>query len=408
MTVKELVDSMTALRAEIAEMKKPTQEQKREAVEELKKEAKDDPNAARFLQFLKHGAVVYEREAEDAKDRGAGLRAARILRAYGAAGGRVERVPAVLADVYGDKALADSVSKSMDTATPTGGGFLVAEAFSEEIIPLLRAQAVAFKLGARNYPMASAVEHIPTQDAASSAFWVGETAAPTHSQPKTGRKTMTEKFLAAKVAYSQALLRSSRPAADAFVRDDVVTVMGLKLDDTVFTGAGTENTPLGIDNAGVQTFDFASKPTLIKTVSTIEKLETANVPLLAPGWAFNSAAWREFLLVVDNNGQPLFMREMLESDTLLGARFEKANQIATGTDVNKKTTIYFGSWDNVWIGDRGGLQVMVSEEAAYTDSTGTLVSAAERRETLLLVHLATDILIRQLNAFVRGTNFHTA
>lgn len=399
MKIEELVTELRTLGAEL-------KEQVRAGRAELAGRAKEDPAAARVLRRIEEGPGVLQRDADAMSEHGAGLKAARLMRAFACARGNVERMPNVLADTYRDKALAEEFHRSMTASVAEDGGLWLAEAFSRDVIPLLLPKTVLFPLGAQTYPMSEATEHIPTLDAGTSAYWVGEVKAPNATQVKTGRKTLHEKYAAAKVPISNTLLKSANVAADRYVLNDVLQRLALLIDKSGFEGTGTDFSPRGLKNSGIQTLSVNALPTGDTVVAFIEKLMSKNVPMVSPGQTFNTVLWRILITLKDKQDRYLFRDEMARG-TLFGIPFKVNNQIATATSGKKNTDWYMGDFNEFLVGDRGGMQVEMSREAAYTDAAGQMQSAFENRETVILASLPTDFMVRQNDAFVLSDDVNT-
>ena len=248
-SVKELVAAIAEAQRPMFEqlgktvadaVEKNTKEAREESVNELVKQAKTDPNAAKFLPMLlmtpSERQKALDSEAKEARERGAGLKFGRMLRATALCrlehGGNMAKIPNILADLYGDKAMAEAVSKAppMTSGDPAAGGFLGQETVASELIPLLRAATFLGQLGARPYPMPTDKVHVPRLETASSAGWIGETKQIPASKPSVGRTSLSAKKLGAIVAISNDLLHDTSGQADAVVRDDLVKVTSIEIE----------------------------------------------------------------------------------------------------------------------------------------------------------------------------------
>lgn len=348
--------------------------------------------------------------AYEATESGAGLKMARVVRAFACAKGNWESVPAVISDIYHDKPLAQDVTKTLSGLTNSAGGYLVAEKWSGEIIPLLRANTVCFKAGARAYPMTNAIEHVPQLVSGSTAYWYGDTDVITASQPAFGQKTMRERYLGALVAISNNLLRSSTPAADQIVRDDIVQVMAIAMDSAALQGSGTGNEPAGVKNASPQAWTVAARLNPDSPIDALELLQSANVQnMVSPAWVFNSRVWRDLMYMRSTTGEPLFQQEMMQNKTLLGVPYFVTSTIANAVGGHELTDIYLGDFNELLVGERvgAGMQLAMSDSAAYFNGT-SVISAFQANMTLIRASFVGDILVRQNNAFVVSSDVWTA
>jgi len=348
------------------------------------------------------------RDAEEARQQDKGLELASVVRAFAATGGKWEGVPGVISDGYKNPSLAKQVEKTLSGLTAGAGGYLVAEKWSAELIPLLRAAAVCLRAGARQYPMENAIEHIPSLASGSTAYWMGDTDAITSSQPVFGQKNMSEKYLAALVPISNNLIRSSSPAADVIVRDEIVITMALALDNSILQGSGSSNQPRGIKNSSPTAFSVSSRIRPDDPVGFLEKLYSENVSnMVRPGWVFNSRVWRDLMNLRDNNGRPLFAEEM-RGGNLMGIPYHISNLIANAGDAHQATDVYLGDFNEVLVGERIGssMQLAISDSASFS-SGGNMVSAFQNNITLVRAMFVGDVLLRQPKAFVVSTDVYT-
>ena len=93
--------------------------------------------------------------------------------------------------------------------------------------------------------------------------------------------------------------------------------------------------------------------------------------------------------------------EMRGTDTprLMRYRVHVANNIPDnlaegGSPSASDSEVYFGHGPSILIADAQDMILSVKEDLAYTDSTGTLVSAHDRDEVVVTAMLMTDIALR--------------
>jgi len=360
------------------------------------------------LKAAAQNVEAIHQKAAEARQTDKGLELASVVRAFAAAGGKWEAVPGIIADGYKNPSLGKQVEKTLSGLTSAAGGYLVAEKWSAELIPLLRAAAVCLRAGARQYPMDNAIEHIPSLASGSTAYWMGDTDAITSSQPAFGQKNMSEKYLAALVPISNNLIRSSSPAADVIVRDEIVQTMALALDNAILQGSGSSNQPRGIKNSSPTAYTVSSRIRPDDPVGFLEKLYSENVSnMVSPGWVFNSRIWRDLMNLRDNNGRPLFAEEM-RGGNLMGVPFHISNQIANNADAHESTDVYLGDFNEVLVGERMGasMQLAISDSASFS-AGGSMVSAFQNNITLVRAMFVGDVLLRQPKAFVVSTDVYT-
>ena len=210
---------------------------------------------------------------------------------------------------------------------------------------------------------------------------------------------------------SNDLLRSTNFDNDVIVGQDVTKQMALGIDWGAFLGTGGEFQPLGIlRNKGVLNVDVTTLGT--DYASTTGEL-TAMFPnyLVASvlknnvfadglGFVFNTSVEQFFKSVRDNTGGFIFAEEMSKNGTLVGYPYKTTNLLETS---GGKTCIIFGNWNDLVIGEQGALEVETDRSAAWTDESGTLVSAFENDQTLIRAINHVDTGLRHEESFAVAT-----
>ena len=95
---------------------------------------------------------------------------------------------------YGDEEMAREF-KALSVTSPTDGGFLIPEVYSDQIIELLYPKTVIVELGAQQVPLTSGNLNLPKMTAGSRATWGGEQRRISASSPKyeIGRASCRER-----------------------------------------------------------------------------------------------------------------------------------------------------------------------------------------------------------------------
>ena len=165
-----------------------------------------------------------------------GILAARFVKAFMASGGNLALADQVARQMYGADGRLDFKAALM-TSPATGGGFLVPETASREIIELLR-HATVVRRAVRVVPMAASMS-IPTQASGVSAAYIGEMADDNAQDLTFGQRRLVQHKLRALVVVSNDLIRSSTPEADMIVRDDLTRGLATAEDYAFIRGDGT-------------------------------------------------------------------------------------------------------------------------------------------------------------------------
>lgn len=296
--------------------------------------------------------------------------------------------------------------KALSATTPTEGGFLIPEQYSNEIIPLLRAKAVVRTMGARSLPLAGGNLNIPKMLGGAQSYYLGENMDAKKSQPSFGNLRLSGKKLVTMVPVSNDLLRLTSDAADRMIRDDMVKSIALKEDFVAMYGAGTEFTPRGISKAaGIGKKDISALPTSDTMGDFLGTLMTKNIDWTSVGWIFNGFVWNILYQLKTTTGAYLHRAEM-DRGMFLGFPFKISNQIQNGADAHGLTDIFFGDFSEFIIGEEMAMEMLASQEAAYMDN-GQLVSAFSQDQTVIKMTSKHDFGIRHPEAFILGQNVWT-
>lgn len=311
---------------------------------------------------------------------------------------------------FGDAEMAREF-KALSVTSPTDGGYLVPEVYANEIIELLYPATVIYSLGARRLGMANGNLNIPKIKTGSRAMFTGENRAIPKSAPKFGNLKLSAKKLTALIPMSNDLLRSTNFDNDVIVGQDVTKQMALGVDWGALNGTGGEFQPLGITkNKGVQNIDVTALDELYASSAgvltaafpnyLIASVLKNNVYADGLGFVFNTSVEQFFKSLRDNVGGFIFAQEMNENGTLAGYPYRTTNLLETASG---KTSIIFGNWNDLVIGEQGALEIETSREGAWTDDAGNLVSAFENDQTLIRAINNVDTGLRHDESFAVAT-----
>lgn len=300
--------------------------------------------------------------------------------------------------------------KALSATSPSDGGYLVPEVYANEVIELLYPSTVIFALGARRLGMANGNLNIPKTKTGTRAMFTGENRVISKTSPKFGNLKLSAKKLTALIPMSNDLLRSTNFDNDVIVGQDVTKQMALGVDYGAFSGSGGEFQPLGIlRNKAVQNVDvtnlgteYASadgKLTAMFPNYLVASVLKNNVYADGLGFVFNTSVEQFFKSLRDNVGGFIFAEEMSKG-TLAGYPYKTTNLLSTD---DGKTSIVFGNWNDLMIGEQGALEIETSREGSWTDDAGKLVSAFENDQTLIRAINHVDTGLRHEESFVVAT-----
>ena len=349
-------------------------------------------------------------KVKDHKGREKGEAACRFIRAATAI--TLNRQPLTMDSIagqlkaWGDEDIAETVLRqktAMAATSPTDGGFLVPEQFSNDIVELLRPASVVRSMVGRTLPMPTGTVNIPKVTEGATAYYQGENTNATKSALKTGNLKLSWKKLIALVPLSNDLVRYSSPAADSIVRTDMIRSISQRENQAFLRDDGTNAGPKGLryQAAPANIIDVSNPTFTTQTVATdlgriILQLINNNVPLSKPGWLFAPRVWNYLRMLQTTTGAFIYQAEMNQG-LLLGYPYKWSTQIPTNLSDHGRTgesEIYFADWDDVVIGESMNLRVDASQEASYMDGA-TLISAFSQDQTVVRAITEHDFGVRR-------------
>lgn len=321
----------------------------------------------------------------------------------------------------------DPVTRALVTSVGASGGFIVPPDYMNEIIELLRPKAVVRSSGPRVIPMPRGTMTMPAQTGAGTAGYGTEISKIASSQQTVGQIIASFKKLTALVPVTNDLMRYADPAADAFVRDDLVKIVALREDLAFLLGDGTQATPMGYTafanrfaltgggTAGAWSstadstaavggnFITSNETYTLATAAQelgglVNKLDTANVEDTRRTWFMHPRSYN-YLFNVQNSLGVYVYREELLTGKLLSYPVKKSTQIpinivdTTGTNSDCSFVI-LAEMDESMILDSMSLELAVSREGTYIDAGGTTWSAFQSDQTLIRAIAEHDFQIR--------------
>lgn len=321
----------------------------------------------------------------------------------------------------------DPVTRALVTSVGASGGFIVPPDYMNEIIELLRPKAVVRSAGPRIIPMPRGTMTMPSQTSAATATYGSETSKIVQTQQTVGQVIASFKKLTALVPVTNDMMRYADPAADAFVRDDLVKVVALREDLAFILGDGTAAAPMGFtafanrfaltgggtagvwSSAGNSTaavggnFITSNETYTLATVAQeagglVNKLDTANVEDTRRVWFMHPRTFN-YLFNVQNSLGVYVYREELQSGKWLSYPYKKSTQIPlnihdTSSSNNDCSFLILAEMDEAMILDSMSLELAVSREGMYVDAGGTTVSAFQADQTLIRAIAEHDFQIR--------------
>ncbi len=263
-------------------------------------------------------------------------------------------------DIYNQRhAMVAQYLRDLSAGTATDGAELVAaNLLSGSFIDVLRNAMVTAQAGVRMLPGLVGTVDIPRKTSGSAATWIStEDGDAGNSDPQFDQVSLSPKDLATYTQVTRRLLLQSTPAIEGLVRDDLAQAIGLGLDLAVLHGSGASGQPTGVENqTGINTFNFAAAaPTYAETVRMVKETMTDNALMGSLAYIIDPAGWEDAMTTEKASGTAQFI---MNNGRINGYPVFVTNQV---TDEDW----FFGNWNDVLIGEWGGVELNVDP---YTHS----------------------------------------
>jgi HK97 family phage major capsid protein/HK97 family phage prohead protease len=255
------------------------------------------------------------------------------------------------------------------------GGYTVPTAVSaENFIDFLRNKAMIMRLGGTLLSNLQGNVDIPTQDSATTTFWVAESGAVTQAEATFGQRGLRPKTIGTVSNISRLTLLQSSIDVEQFVRRDFAAQIALGIDLAAIAGTGASNQPRGILNtSGIGSVALGTNgaaPTWDHIVALETEVSIDNADLNTCSYLTN-AKGRGKLKRTEKfsgtNGSPIWEVDGLMS-MINGYGAYASNQVpsnltkGTGTNLS---AILFGDFSSVFLGEWGVLEILVNP---YSDA----------------------------------------
>ena len=334
-----------------------------------------------------------------------GAKMARLAMSVAAGAGDLQ-----LAEQFAAKEIGDAdVAMAISTAAGSGGA-LVPESFHSEVIELLRPRTVIRRLGARSVPLPNGNLTMPRMAGGATASYVGEGADPKATGANFDDVKLSAKTMITIVPMSNQLIGNAGYNVEQLVLGDMLSAMAVREDKAFLRDDGTDNTPTGfkaIATAARRTKPWSGTATLEAIDAFLDglilMLMASDSLMINPGWALSPRSYMKLFGLRDGNGNKVYPE--LAQGLLKGYPIAHTNTIPVnlGAGTNE-SEIYFADFNDVVIGEQDNMTIDFSREATYVDSTGTLVTAFSRNQSVLRLVANHDIGFRHPEGLALGTS----
>jgi len=301
-----------------------------------------------------------------------GIRFARFVRCIGLAHKEKMDVLRVAKQLYGerDPEIVDFVQKAAGTAigalnSTTDSALIGNEGVIGDFVEFLRAKTIIGRFGLNGIPSLTRVPfRVPlvSQATGGSGYWVGEGDGKPLTKPSFGRTELAPLKVAAISVATMELLRDSSPAAETMLRNDLANAVAARLDLS-FIGpsvtAVSGVSPASITNGAeeiVSTATTDADAIRNEVRSVMLKFVNALNPLTSGVWIMGSSSALALSMMVNTLGQAEFPGININGGTFMGLPVLVSDHV---TDY-----VVLANAADIWIGDDGGLQIDMSDQAS--------------------------------------------
>ena len=250
----------------------------------------------------------------------------------------------------------NDVLQHRDLAISGGSGANVGgtDLDSGNFIDLLRTKMILDDLGV---PMLTGLVGdiaIPKQSAASTAYWVAESAAITESEGTLTQVTGSPKTVGAVVDISRKLLKQSSVDAEALVRGDIAATLARGIQVAYFNGSGSSGEPTGLVSvSGVNNPTVTTDaPTWAQVIDFPAQIMTDNADVDQMKWAMTAEVWGELAGTEKSSSTGVYLLDP-QSKTVAGFGYEVSNDVPANH-------LLFGAWSQCVLAMWGTLELQVN------------------------------------------------
>lgn len=282
---------------------------------------------------------------------------------------------------------------SITQPTQPEDGSVLVEREVRPILDLLRPKSVLRELGAQFLTGLVGTIAMPEMTAGAVSTWKGEIETLDKSNQKFGDREFTPNRLGTYAIRSKQFLAQTSSAIENMLRADLENSIVQKLEQTAINGLGTGNIPAGILNtSGVNTVALGTngaaftRGTMIALVAAVMN---QNVPLNSPAFLMNVNTAAALMNTKVDAGSGLFLMDNMNSlgGYKTAVTTNVPGDITKGSGTNLSALI-FGSWDNLLIGQWGGLDITTDPYTMATEG-----------QVRIIIQSFYDIMVQRAKAF---------
>jgi len=352
-----------------------------------------------------------------------GQKFARATRAFLGAGDNIGKAFDLLrswgsADIVSEME-AEASSRALTVNGPAGIGLVLPEAYSNEMIPLLRPYSVLARRVTRTVSLALGTLHFPRIASGAMTYWRPPQAdLKKSSTASIGRLTLQEKAMVGMSVVPTRILQAPGINADMWILEDLIAAIGTGLDKAFIKGTGDEFEPLGLLNykrgseaEKVNAFSGGalSSGALDWTlpIKMMEEHIKANGTLVKPGWIFHPTLWRLLMTATTGTAGFLAWKDEMAQGKILGIDFDYSVNVTVEGTSNNPTYMVLLDYMEFLQALAQSIQIARSTEATIYDTNGTAYHLFPNNDTAIRTIWSGDFGLRQTKSCTVGSGIQT-
>ena len=253
-----------------------------------------------------------------------------------------------------------------------GGNTVATNLLAGSFIDMLRNKMMVNRMGATVLTGLTGDVAIPSQSGGATAYWVAENVAVTESEQTFGQVALTPKTVGGFTDISRKLLLQSSVDVEGLITRDLATILALEIDRAALHGSNSAGQPKGIAaTAGIGSVAggaTGAAPTYANMISLWKEVAVDNADIGSLGFLTNSKVIGKLMSTqkVPTYGNDFVVNQFPDANgftSVAGVRCGVSNQVSSTLDKSTSTgicsAIFYGNWNDLLIGQWGGLDVLV-------------------------------------------------
>ena len=287
-------------------------------------------------------------------------------------------------DVKGIIVPHDVLARTLEVGTgngSTGGQLVATNLLASDFITLLRNAMVINGLGTRFLSGLNGNVAIPRQTGGAGFYMVAESGSVTASDQAFDQVTLAPKTGAAKTVISRKLMLQSSLDAEAMVRNDLASAIGLGIQNMAINGTGSSNQPTGIlATSGIGSVAGGTNggaPTWANMIDLETAISVANADVGNMAYLTNAKVRGKLKQTFKNatyGENPVWTDGNLVNGYNAAVTNAVPSNLTKGTASGICSAVVFGNFADLIVGLWGGLELQVDPYSS--GDTGAVIVRA--------------------------------